>query len=141
MVTPCRMSVRAGGPVLAGGVAGVSARARRPVAAARGSAPRLPGWWWPRGPYSCSLLEHACDSYGNYLRKKPSFVMWRSIYLADEVNEKEGGDVAGAGGLAVAASTVAASTAGEAVRSASKPPKKYPTVSASSTVYINAAQV
>src|SRR5580692_9639358 len=37
----------------------------------------------PRGPYSCSLLEHACDFNGNYLRKQPGFVTWLSIPVAN----------------------------------------------------------
>src|SRR5487761_626976 len=37
----------------------------------------------PRGPYSCSLLEHACDAHGNYLRKQPGFVIWLSIPVAN----------------------------------------------------------
>src|SRR5580698_1394530 len=37
----------------------------------------------PRGPYSCSLLEHACDFNGNYLRKQPGFVIWLSIPVAN----------------------------------------------------------
>src|ERR1700730_2271035 len=37
----------------------------------------------PRGPYSCSLLEHACDVNGNYLRKQPGFVTWLSIPVAN----------------------------------------------------------